>query len=152
LLHPQERRVIRWRLGKKPWQAIPGTTTTGEVAEVLERRFHVFETFVKMHGDLIKEAVGEALRGRLENAMMGMPDNNPGKLVPDMWLSRIEERFKDFLDNREMDGRVPGVPTKAAQRGVNQRLAHPFRKGNPPRPSFISSGQYQNSVRVWASE
>jgi hypothetical protein len=152
LLHPQEKRVIRWRLGKKPWQALPGTMSTGDIAEVLEKRYHIFETFVKLNGDLIKEAVGEALRGRLENALMGAPDPDPGKLIPDMWLSRIEERFKEFLDRRELDGQVAGVPTQAAQKGVNMRLAHPYRKGNSPRPSFISSGQYQANARVWSSE
>jgi hypothetical protein len=128
------------------------STTTGEVADILERHYHIWQTFVKLHGDLIKEAVGEALRARLENTLMGAPDNNQDLVLPPAMLSKIEERFRTFLDNNEMNGQVPGVPTKASLAGVNHRLKHPYRKGNPPRPSFIDQGDYQLSAKVWVDQ
>jgi hypothetical protein len=42
-----------------------------------------------------------------------------------------------------------GVPTKAALKGINHRLRHPYRKSNPRRPSFVDTGLYVASFRAW---
>lgn len=117
--------------------------TTGEVAEILEGKYHIMETFSEMHEEGIADALADSMAGALENIMAGAPaDVNPfgeGE-------SKIEATFKTFLDMRELDGAIDGVPTRAAMRGVNHRLK--IKKGEP-RPSFIDTGLYQSSFKAW---
>lgn len=149
-LSAQAARTMRWRLGKRPWQRLAGTQTTGDVAQILEARYAIMENFWEMHGEAIADSLAEVMRGNLENLMMGAP--LPDRLFAEGDLSRIEEMFREMLDRQELDGRVAGVPTDAARRGVNPRLMHPYAKDNPERPSFIASGLYQSSMRAWVEE
>jgi len=45
---------------------------------------------------------------------------------------------------------IPGVPTKAALRGVNHRLKHPYRRRGA-RPSFVDTSLYMSSFKAWAT-
>jgi hypothetical protein len=67
-------------------------------------------------------------------------------------MQTIQAKFRDFINSGEA-GRVgiPGTPTGAAQRGVNHRRKHPYRKSNPPRPSFRDTGMYVASFRSWVT-
>ena len=144
------RRVARWRHNLRPWQRIGGTTTTGDVAEILEKRYGLFSMFATFHGADIVAAVESAMEGKLENLLLGKPID--GSLFSDNDLSDIEQAFRKSIDEQEYDSRVPGVPTAAAQRGVNHRLMHPYRRGNPSRPSFLDTGLMQGSFRAWVTE
>lgn len=63
--------------------------------------------------------------------------------------SKIEDRFKQMLSTRELDSLgFPGIPTAAAQRGVNHRFKHPYKK-RAARPSFIDTGTFQASAKAW---
>lgn len=119
--------------------------TTGDVAEILEKQYHIMENFAHRYGDVIASSLANSVAGALTNLMAGAPPtNNPfgsAEMV-------IEDSFKAFLDNGEMDG-MPGVPTMAAQKGVNHRLKHPYAKSNPPRESFIDTGLFQQSFKAW---
>jgi hypothetical protein len=135
------RRVRKPRQLRLPFYADP---TTGDVAEWLERRYHVMEFFAKKYEAKIGDLLADSMRGAIENLMLGAPaSNNPFGTAE----SKIEETFRKFLDNREMDGQ-PGVPTKASLKGVSLRFK---RKRGPVRPSFIDSGQYQTNMRAWMS-
>ena len=147
-----ERRVARWRYAKKPWQHFGSLNTTGDVAEILERRYGIMGIFYEVHGTEIVSAVESAMQGKLENLLMGSPADTSGPLFAAGDLSQVEEMFRHFLDAEEMNGRAPGVPTKAALDGVNHRLKHPYVASNPPRPSFIDTGLYQASMRAWVEE
>lgn len=151
ILTTHERRNLRWRTKRKPWQSLPGTTTTGDVAEILEARYGIFGHFQDKYGSEIGDMLAEAMEHRLEAVLSGAPISN-APVLPEGSLGAIEQKFRSFLDNREMDGAVPGVPTEAAKRGYNPRLAHPYAKDNPSRPSFIASGNYQAHARVWMTE
>ena len=63
--------------------------------------------------------------------------------------AEIEELFRKFLSQKELDGYYPGIPTKASLDGVNHRLAKPNAKGNTPRPSFIDTGLFESAFRSW---
>ena len=131
-------------------RARPASTTTGDVAQMLEAKYSLFSMFSVFRGRDITDALEEAMRGKLETLLMGGPGAVPGgPLFGEGELSAIESAFREFLDRREMDGRVPGVPTQAALAGVNHRLARPYARGNPARPSFIDTGQLQASFRAW---
>jgi len=141
-------RTARWRYQKRPWQSFGSLTKTGDVAEILEAKYGLFSMFYLLRGADVNAAIEEAYRGRLETALMGGPVPN-GLDVPPSELSKIETAFRDFLDARELDGRAPGVPTAASLRGVNHRLAHPYSRNNPSRPSFVDTGTLQATFTAW---
>jgi hypothetical protein len=65
-------------------------------------------------------------------------------------MGKIEQRFRDFISLREVERvGIPGVPTKAALRGISHRLLHPYARSNQRRPSFRDTGLYMNSFRAW---
>jgi hypothetical protein len=121
--------------------------TTGDVAEILEAKYHVMEVFFRQHDqDVVAVQLEKSLKCAVESLMMGAP------LTLDPFgtaTSEIENRMKQFLSNREMDALgYPGVPTMAAQMGVSHRFAHPYKR-RPARPSFIDTGLYQSSMKAW---
>ena len=118
----------------------PGSVTTGDVAEILEARYGIMQFFFDEHNADVVAALDDVMRDRLDNLLMGAPV--PDTLFQEGDLSEVEDAFRRFLDAKEMDGRVPGVPTQAALRGVSHRFSKPYAK-RPERPSFIDTGQYQ---------
>lgn len=134
------------RFSAKAMGLVNMTRTTGDVAEILEEKYHVMDIFFELHGPQIAKDLEQSLAGALENLLAGSPINHKPF---DGGTDKIEERFKDFLEKKEMDGLgYPGVPTMAALRGVNHRMKHPYKKRNP-RPSFIDTGAYVNSFKAW---
>lgn len=133
----------RIKAGKPPE---PNEMTTGDVAEILEAKYHVMEIFYEMHKEDVAKDLAESVVGALETIMMGGPadlDALGGA------TSKIEERFRDFLTNREMEKLgYPGVPTQAALDGVNHRFKHPYAQKNKRRPSFVDTGLYQASFKA----
>lgn len=113
----------------------------------MENRYGLFSMFFLLRGTDIADGLAKTMQNKLENLLMGGPVSD--RLFNDSDLSGVEQAFREFLDNGEMDGRAPGVPTKAAQRGVNHRLQRPNAKGNPPRPSFLDTGLLQTSFKAW---
>lgn len=141
------RRVrVKFRKGQKPVASTApaqGAQTTGDVAEWLEDRYHIMGFFFENHEKEVVEAIEEGLADVLESLMHGAPSTiDPfGAGTQD-----IGTAFKHFLDSNEMAGAVPGVPTQAAQDGVNHRLKI---KRGAPRTSFIDTGTYQNAFLAW---
>ncbi len=128
--------------------------TTGDVAEILEARYHVMQMFYETYKDRIDELLADSLGGDLETMLMGgKPSNNPLLSA----TSEIENMFRMFLSTQEFEQKTYGdlffpVPTKAALKGVNHRLKHPYAKSNPRRPSLIDTGTYENSFIAWMTE
>lgn len=120
--------------------------TTGDVAEILESKYHVMRAFADLYQPEIIDALEDSLKGAIESMAMGAPASlNPAGKA----LSSIEQEFRKAIDDQMFDGLIPGVPAKAAIRGVNHRLAHPYRRSNPERPTFRDTGLYQASFRAW---
>jgi hypothetical protein len=122
-----------------------GAVTTGDVAEILEAKYAVMDTFVLLHEQEIADQFAEAISGALENLVVGAPPANNPFGPAEGWT---EARFKRFLELQEMNGLVQGVPTRAALEGVRHRFKS---KKNPagPRPSFIDTGLYESSFKAW---
>lgn len=119
--------------------------TTGDVAEHLEREYDIMQHFYDWHGQQVADALHDGLVGTLESYAMGAPV----RLDPfTTGVSKIEDEFKTFLSLKEMDMRVPGVPTMAAQRGVSHRFKNPTKR-RAPRPSFVDTGLFESSMRAW---
>jgi hypothetical protein len=126
-----------------------GTQTTADVAEILEEKYGVMDTFAfAMLPDIAKD-LEESLAGALETLMMGgRPSANPFASAE----SAITARFKNFLATGAIEHMgIEGVPTQAALDGVNHRLKHPYAKSNPRRESFVDSGMYQSHFIAWMS-
>jgi hypothetical protein len=119
--------------------------TTGDVANILEAKYHPMEIFYQLHEEEIAQDIAHGFQGALETLLMGGPLNLANTMHAS--TSRIDERFKDFLTNKEMEGLgYPGVPTKAALEGVSHRFK---KKRGSRRPSFVDTGQYQASFHSW---
>jgi hypothetical protein len=123
---------------------VHGAVSTGDVAEFLENKYHVMETFFEAHADEIAEAVIGSYAGAAESILQGAPST----LDPFVGAAGdIKAMFNRFLDSGEMERMgIPGVPTKAAQEGVSQRFKT---RHGPPRPSFIDTGLYESSFVAW---
>lgn len=126
-------------------KAQSGTQTTGDVAEWLEHKYHPMEIFFELHKEDVAHALEESVAGSLESLLMGAPVSG---IPTDEAMSAIEEKFKRFLSEKEMDALgIPGVPTKAAQEGTSRRFKG--KRGSPGRPSFIDTGAYESSFKAW---
>jgi hypothetical protein len=149
----QTEKVSRPRKGKanKPVKPKPtgGTQTTGQVAEILEAKYGVMDTFAFARLPDIAKELENSLAGALENMMMGgAPASNPFASAE----SAVTAMFKQFLASGAIEHMgVDGVPTQAAINGVNHRLKHPYAKGNPRRESFIDTGAYSAHFLAWIS-
>jgi len=122
--------------------------TTAEVAEELEKRYNIVETFFDLEKDKILEMIEEAFAEDAEIVMMGQPPRTGG--LSDKATDKIEQSFRRNLAAQKYDGLIRGVPTLASLRGVSHLKLHPFAKRNSSRPSFIDTGMYQRSFTVWA--
>lgn len=132
--------------------------TTGDVAEILEGTYGIMGAFYRAHQGDIARDIENGLAGALEALMMGQQIDPWGRA-----MQSTQRRFRDFISTQEVErvGISPysrlktkaliGVPTKAALRGVNHRLAHPYASTNPRRPSFRDTGLYIASFRSWVS-
>lgn len=125
-----------------------GGKTTGDVAEILESKYRIMGNFYDAHQNDIAVALEASIGDALDNLLMGAP---PGDNATAAVAGDIETLFHRFISDAEMETGefVSGVPTKAALRGVNHRLAHPYAKGNPRRPSFRDTGLYEASFKAW---
>jgi hypothetical protein len=125
----------------------PDTKTTGEVAEILEEKYGILDTFAFARLPDIAKALEDSIAGELETLLMGgSPSGDPFKGAE----SAITTMMKKFISTQEIEHMgIEGVPTQAAKDGVNHRLKHPYAKANPRRPSFMDTTLYWNSLRAW---
>jgi|SRR6185312_157237 len=141
---------VRWR---PPTRGSTAGKTTGDIAEIIEGRYGIFSMFTLLHGADIEEKLAEVYEAKLERLLLGGPaaaasaEFDTGDFAGE--VSVLEGIFKKALDDQEFNGRGPGIPTRAAQHGVNHRLARPSVRGNPARPSFIDTGLLQSSLKIW---
>jgi hypothetical protein len=123
--------------------------TTGDVAEWLETKFNIMSIYAELNLQQIGDDLAEGALEALESIMMGAPATDDPLLGA---TSKIEEGFKEFISSGEMEKLgYPGVPTKAAQRGVNHRMKHPYAKRDP-RPSFVDTGLYVANFKAWIED
>jgi hypothetical protein len=142
---------------KKGQKRVASNITTGDVAGFLEENYHVMQTFANVHLADIADDLAKSMAGAMENLMLGAPiAMSPYARAESM----IRQRFNDFIDNKEMDRLgIPGVPTQASLEGVNHRKKSGRNKPKGKtakaraesviRPSFLDTGLYESSMRVW---
>lgn len=149
--HQAPKKVAQAKKGKanKPVKAKSdaATKTTGDIAEILEEKYGVLDTFAFARLPDIAKAIEESIAGELETMMMGgRPSGNPFQGAE----SAITTMMKNFISSQEIEHMgIEGVPTQAAKDGVNHRLKHPYAKANQRRPSFMDTTLYWQSLRAW---
>lgn len=132
-----------------------GPTTTGDVAQILEDRYHVMQTFFDLRKGRIAEFLADGMATAIQNLVAGRPTLGSavrnGNPMFDA-AQRIEHEFRSFLDANEMQKlaiALTGAPiSAAASKGVNHRKKHPYAKKNRGRPAFIDTGLYRSSFRA----
>jgi hypothetical protein len=125
------------------------TITAEDVAAILESKYKIIDTFTEMYAAQIQYTIlsqfekvaGDVLSG-------GRRRGDLGSILKPA-TKQIEVMFRQFLDKEEMNGRAPGVPTKAALAGVRHGRGSKTRTGS--RPSFIDTGIYRASFRAWVT-
>ena len=122
------------------------SVTTGDVAQWLEHRYGLMEVYVRVRGRVIENAISTSVEGALEALVMGRRVDPFAR-----GMSAIESDFKRWISSGAAERDVPGAPTGAAKRGVNHRLAHPYRKSNPRRVSFRDTGLFMSSFSAWVT-
>lgn len=121
-----------------------GKATTGDVAEILEAKYKIMQTFFDLHQDKIADFLAKDMAAQIENMLAGAPI--PHEPLGEA-MGEIKALFAKFLDDEEMNG-AEGVPTDAALKGISRRFKK-LKSGR--RPSFIDTGSYQASFRAWVS-
>lgn len=134
-----------------------GTTTTGEVAEDLEKRYGVMQGFMQLHEQDVAEDLADSMAGALESIMMGqLPSHDPFG----SGTQKINKNFRTYLEQEEIAQlNRAGVPTLAALTGVSHRFKGKknwIKQGKKKafgvrRPSFIDTGQYMNVFTSWVT-
>jgi hypothetical protein len=140
-----------------------GATTTGDVAEILERNYHVMQTFYESR----QEKIADWLAGSVANAIETVVETGSNVMPTFEAEQNIEAEFRVFLSANEMShllgsltdselsyylGATGGDFRGAGERGVNHRKKRPYSSKNKARPAFIDTGLYQASFRAWVEE
>jgi hypothetical protein len=123
--------------------------TTAEVAADLETRYGIVEKFFELEEENIVEMLEESFSEDIEDVMTMKQPSRKG--FSDKDTDKIEVKFRARLQREELHSRGR-VPTLAAQKGVSHLRSDPNAKNNPPRPSFIDTGMYQQSFKVWVED
>ena len=114
--------------------------TTGEVAQILEDKYHIMRIFVEERDEQIGDALARKMLARLDNPIGGT------KTVFD----DIGSMFRDFLNADEISKIMPkDQQIQAAINGVNHRKKKPYAKANKARPAFVDTGLYSASFMAW---
>ena len=117
---------------------------TGDVAEILESKFHVMQIFADQNSDKIAEFIEDGVAGALENILAGAPSSLD---VFGSSMSNIEDRFNEFIDNEEH-----GIQTKAKSAPkAGARKKRQYRQVTH-KTTFVDSGLYRNNFRAWVAE
>ena len=129
-----------------------GETTTGDVAEILEKNYGVMRTFYELRREKIAGYLADSMAGAIQDLVNGAPRRDPTYGA----MQKIETEFRGFIFSGEM-GRMYKAFTgqeisAAAARGVNHRKKHPYAASNPARVAFVDTGTYVASFRSWVTQ
>jgi hypothetical protein len=123
-------------------------STTGSVAEKLEKDYGIMEYFAVEKSELINKALEKDFVDFIDDALSGKPiRSEPFKSS----CQTIERLFRQALTAEFMNGsnfRGRPVPTRAALMGISHRFKGKKNKRGV-RPSFIDTGAYRQSFKTW---
>jgi hypothetical protein len=122
------------------------TMTADKLSKILERKYGIVETFSEVYEEEIHSLINNGFREIAERMIQNRGGETRAKIKNLMkpYTDQVQSMFKTFIDDEEMNGMVPGVPTDASKgkrrkRGISTRQ----------RPSFSRTGIYKASFRAW---
>lgn len=143
-----------------------GATTTEQVAQILESKYHVMRVFAELHGQTIADAIASDMADNIESMLAGRKISSIS--LPEA-MQKIEHGFRNYLDADEWQ-KTSGQAIAAAQNGVSHRFKNAMNakfmrvgggengKGSKmvlrpgeqrgPRPAFIDTGLYQANFKA----
>lgn len=121
-----------------------GSVTTGEVAEILESKYHVMEVFFELYKDKIAQKLADSVSEKIEAMAQGNPN-----VSETLDIGGVEQMFRQYLSADEWQ-KVSGQTIKAAVLGISHRKKGKKRPG--PRPAFIDTGLYQAMFKSWLTK
>lgn len=129
----------------QPGSITAGATTTFQVAQILEKRYHVMEGFYMLRKGKIADYLAAGMGTAIQNLVAGRP--NLGNPMHDV-AQKIENEFRSFIYANELQKislAIGAGPISAvAARGISSR-----RKPNPKgRPAFVDTGLYVQNMRA----
>jgi hypothetical protein len=122
-------------------------TTTGEVAEFLEKWFEVMGTFWELYSEKISSEIASAMANDIAAMAKGEP---LGKQPIQRVMEKIQLWFSSYLDQGEWEAHT-GIKIGAAHEGVSHRFkdVKNLEGKRDTRPAFIDTGLYQAAFRAW---
>lgn len=124
--------------------------TTGEVAQILEDKYHPMFIFYLENEGKIGEMIANSMARQIERKAAGHGVEAKPFFAAE---EKIAEAFRDFLDADIISGILPMTQQiTAAQMGVSHRKKHPYSSKNKARPALIDTGLYQQSFKAWVEK
>lgn len=128
------------------------TKTTGDVAEIIENKYHVMRYFFGAHKDEIATILTDMMANSLQQALAS---RSGGSARPPMHTvqaqSQIEALFRRFLDADELQRLSIDITgsaiSQAALSGFSKRKKQPTKAGLG-RAAFVDTGLYRSSFRA----
>ena len=139
--------VIHVGVNDVPYPVGRGRTerSTARIAEILEDRYHLMETFVESRMGEIAQEIASNGAANIEK-LFGTPESTVDLYAGiELWL---EEEFRNFINDEVETFGIQGVPTAAAETGRSRRGRRVARSGG----SFVDTGLYRDSIKVWVED
>ena len=115
--------------------------TTGDVAELLEEKYGVMQTFFDLHQSDIVKALENGIAGAIENTLAGKESK------ADVFLGaygNIENQFHNYIDFQEHGIRLKKQDAPLA----GPRKKRQYKKVEATLP-FVATGLYRQMFKVW---
>lgn len=147
-------------------------TTTGKVAEILEKNYAVMETFFASRKDQIAQWIADDMAKSIQDLVKGGIDTSGRMSTVSHRIGgkqrtvsaeqagsytygadqKIEAAFRAFIFGREMAKLKGAVISKAAQAGKSKRFKSGHTPGKQARPEFVDTGLYVAAFRAWSEQ
>jgi len=132
--------------------------STAKVARVLEDKYGIMQTFVDNNLQFIADQLANSVADNLETILGSGQKLGADTNLFTQGTNNIEQAFREFLDRNGT-----GIVTQASTQGTSGRFKDEGnkkkkRKKDPRllegqvRPSFVATGLYQASSKVWTNE
>lgn len=155
-----------------------GETSTGDVAEILEKNYHVMQKFFESRQDKIAQWLADDMANSIEmlangsgpistasrkssaqHVLAGVKRTAGGVQSGSLTYGadqKIEAEFRAFIFSGEMQTAMSaaggGRLSAAADAGVNHRKKKAYAKSNKARPAFVDTGLYVSAFRAWTED
>jgi len=145
--------------------AEPEGGTTGEVGDILEKKYGIFTVFGENYMPKIVDHLSESVDDAIAKMIAGKRVQDPYA----QGTNKITEDLKNYIKLQEVENfGIEGVPTQAALEGRTLRTVGKTKRGKkvkkvsagdkyfesvgPRRPSFMYSGVFQENLKAWMSD